>query len=502
MWLGIIVLSLLFLFVRIVFLHADPPRDLPNGTRTNELFVEGPAKALEARKYALKGSYVTNAADQYNFWRIQSPLYVLPLSWHLKIFGVQWLNVSLYGIGVSFLGFLAFLALLYSEGKTISLFAGGLFAALHYYAIHYSRVGLLEPQLNTLLTVCLFCCVFGQKRKGFLCAAPFVWMLAFLTKQSAVVFLPVLIVAMFCAGKQHKSDASIVRKHAQWIALGVMLTLLFPYVLQDAYIEKIAWNTHVAIADKKFGFSDMVASPFGYIGLFLSNTFSPRHFWLSAWEILPVTLPFALLHILRTARSVLRKTPVSILQLLSCIWFLSALFIIVVSFRVVVRYSVILFPPTFLLAAMELGFLAEQLRRKKKMRIAVLCSVLSFFVLIHMHWQSVWLQNMSYELSVSRSKIAKHLRSKDVMIGKRSPMLGFNSKADIFMMKGHFNVNPKVMSQLGITRILAEPEHVGAQRIRTFFPGALKEENILTEVFFHNRNYILYSLDSPLVRYF
>src|SRR5689334_1556542 len=78
-------LCLLYVVARLVWLEADPPLFLPAGQPGRDIVVEPIAKATEARSYALFGRWSANAADNYQFWRLQAPAWVYPLAGWLKL---------------------------------------------------------------------------------------------------------------------------------------------------------------------------------------------------------------------------------------------------------------------------------------------------------------------------------------------------------------------------------------------------------------------------------
>ncbi|MET0386647.1 MAG: hypothetical protein ABW321_11840, partial [Polyangiales bacterium] len=87
-WLPLLMVSAVFITARVAQLEADPPRVYPSGQTAIELVREGAAKAHEARRHGLFNTYVTKAVDTYHIWRVQSPVYVHPLSAFFRLFGV------------------------------------------------------------------------------------------------------------------------------------------------------------------------------------------------------------------------------------------------------------------------------------------------------------------------------------------------------------------------------------------------------------------------------
>ena len=112
-YLAVWVLVALFIGLRLAQMNADPPRRYPSGRSAQELLVEGPAKANEARRYGIFGTFDTKPANEYRIWSIQSPVYELPLSGFFRVFGVSRATLRVFCALAGALGLLA----LYAVGR-------------------------------------------------------------------------------------------------------------------------------------------------------------------------------------------------------------------------------------------------------------------------------------------------------------------------------------------------------------------------------------------------
>ena len=93
-WIGLaVLLAGLHLAARLALLSADPPATYPGGRVAQELLFEGPAKAHEARRFALTGAATT---DDYRVWSVQSPVFVAPLGWFMRLFGPGYASLRVF----------------------------------------------------------------------------------------------------------------------------------------------------------------------------------------------------------------------------------------------------------------------------------------------------------------------------------------------------------------------------------------------------------------------
>ncbi|MFK7926950.1 MAG: hypothetical protein AB8H79_02085, partial [Myxococcota bacterium] len=164
---------LAFIVLSIMFPEADPTKVLPGFTDhyRAELLVEAPAKAHEARNWALFGEWHRNPVDDYQFWRVQSPLWVYPLAWAFRLFGVSYTVLRcisvIYGV-IAFVGFLA----VARKGLPAPLVAVGawLLASNLFYS-QVARSGLLEVALNAGAVWMVYTLLKAKEHPGWLVAS-------------------------------------------------------------------------------------------------------------------------------------------------------------------------------------------------------------------------------------------------------------------------------------------------------------------------------------------
>jgi hypothetical protein len=194
-WILTIAMFAVFLAVRFAYLTADPPMSLPNGNDYNELVVEPTAKAHEARNRALFGMWKTSPVDNYQFWRVQAPAWVYPLSWWFRLTNVSYATLRTYAILGSAVGFLGLLALASNRLGEFPFVMAGAFFGLNFYSVLYSRYGLIEPQVNTFIILTVLGLHLARRRLVWLAAAEVTLALAVLTKQTAFFMAPLCIAA-------------------------------------------------------------------------------------------------------------------------------------------------------------------------------------------------------------------------------------------------------------------------------------------------------------------
>jgi hypothetical protein len=481
-------------FVHLATLNADPPK-VPNGQGGLELVVEGPAKAHEARRYARTGTFAGNPADNYRIWGVQSPAYVRPLGWALRSFGPTLSNVRLYGIVVSCLGTLLLWLLVSNRLRGWALFVVLLLSSSSFYAFHYARAGLLEPQVNTLLLAAALCCVLAfQKSPLWLIGALFAWVGAFLTKQSAVVFLPALSVAFVAATRQAMQRQERLHAWLPWLAALVVGAILGAYVSSDPYRQTLSWNYSHAVQ----GTESMLRDPVDWWHELerFRNVFDRGRWKQAVLWVAPVAFPLAVLQLMRIGVRCLRRNRPSPLEWILALWFLGSLVALFAIAHARGRFSTVLLPPAFAMAGLEID---AWLRNATAIwRKAALLAVFSFFAATHLGWHSRWARQLHYELHEGTERMADLVGPDDVVVGRWAPVLTFGTRAESFYVKHNFNTDRASLSALGVTHLLGEREGLTGRILSRRFPDSLYNAKQIAMVELLGRRLPLFELTPPL----
>jgi 4-amino-4-deoxy-L-arabinose transferase-like glycosyltransferase len=460
--------------------------------------VEAPAKAYEARKLALFGTLATSEADEYRFWSVQSPAYVFPLGAFMSLAGVGYAELRIYGVLVGLLGHLLLLGMLYGRISPLSLLVVGAFTGIHFYYLHYLRAGLLEPSVNTWIIVCVACALAAKRDTRWLFGVPVAWTLAFLTKQSAIAFLPLLALALGIGVYEARRELSRNRLLSLAIVVGLCALGLFVLVRSDAYQRTLAWNyQHMFLGNESF--SGEGSSVWGLLARAGSRLLDWQHWKQGVLLVIPVCLPFALVHTARNGARLFKRRPVSRLSLLTSVWFLLGLAALFTVEHARGRFSLILLPPAFIAFGLELDFWSKKLtlRYGRPLAIAAIVAAASF---THVRWSSDWLLHPRSELRDTNHELAALLGPKDAVLGVRAPLLAFDSSADVFFVKRHFNDSADSLALLGATHLLLSKQELATRVIKRRFPSALRGNPPLGSVKFEGKQYQLFELREPLQR--
>ena len=483
-------LIVVFVGLRLGHLSADPPRQYPTGLSARELLWEGPAKAHEARRYGLSGTFSTNSADEYNIWSTQSPVYVWPLSAFFRVFGVGYAQLRIFGVLAGAAG----LAALYMIGRRHSHGAVATFAcafyALSFYDIHLTRAGLLEPYLNTILILTFLAAIRALDGLPWLIACAFGFVAAVLTKQTALVALPILagigVLAVVAARRRHVPRW----QYAVVVAVGLLLALaLFWYVRRPEYWRTVEWNFWHAAA----GVEAHRELSFGVLSFMdvLHRVADPRRWPQTYLFVVPVAV-FALIQLGRTILSGLRRHSVDRVDALASVWLVFALLSLQLTPLVRARFSIIVLPPTALLAA---SFVSSRSRFAawSVLRAAPLAAAVLVVLMTDLRWHWEWWREPTHDLQTASVKLSRELDERSVVVGTKAPALVFDTAAETFYVKRGFNNSATALSRLGITHLLLPRGHSPGRFARTFpTEYRTKERRLATTV--GGTSYVLYRL--------
>ncbi|MET0385165.1 MAG: hypothetical protein ABW321_04360, partial [Polyangiales bacterium] len=253
-WLVIIGCVVVFIGVRCIALGADPPQGVL-GYEARELFVEPPAKSQEARNYALFGAFKTSPADEYQFWRAQSPLWVYPLAVFFKLFGVDYPQLRVFSTLYVALGVFALLLMAAGRVRTPTLAFIGATVAVDAVYLHTSRIGILEPTVSSWLTLSMLALLLAETHGLWLVVAHAAFVLAFFTKQAALFAVPVIAVASIVRLRAMFGGEPNTRRHGWWVlGAGVLLVVVSAiYIVSTDYLRAAVHNFNHVLAGADSG---------------------------------------------------------------------------------------------------------------------------------------------------------------------------------------------------------------------------------------------------------
>lgn len=494
-------LLLAFIALRLAFIDADPPRYLPSGYHAIELFAEPPAKSHEARNYALFGAFHTNPVDNYQFWRAQSPAWVYPLAGFYSAFGVGYAELRTFATLSSALGLVGLLFVARRRLSAVGTGALGLFVVCDYIGLHYGRVGLLEPALNSLLVWVALTLLLARRHVLWLVPMTWVFALALLTKQTSLYLAP-LVLAFGLPAWLRAARAGPRKRLYQGLVLGHALALggvLVAYALTDEYLRTVLWNFgHVVHGED--GATTLDAEGLDVVG------FASRFGDLTkSWRFIstyPVTGTLAVLEAGRLLRRVMKRRAIAPWQKLALAWFASAALTLFATMLTDVRFYVLLAPPVTLLAAsaVESLFRADFVRQRRSGPALALAATLGVFFLHNGFNYGRWITERSYETrDIARDVEATVGAEKAVFIGLWSAPVVLGTPYLHYYVKNDFNASRASLQALGVTHLLLKDNYDYTRTIlEREYPELLPTLTPTRSYVLRSKNLTLYALDRPL----
>lgn len=508
---------LLFIGIRSFHLNADPPLRM-DGYYARELFAEPPAKAHEARNFAVFGKWHLNPIDNYQFWRAQSPVWVYPLTLVFTTFGTDYPQLRLYATAYSAFGLavLLWLAARYLSPPAL-LFAGFVLAIDHVY-YHYARVGLLEPAVNAWVAVAVLALLRARTRSEWLIVAQLAFALAFFTKQAALYVAPLIGVTSLWYLLRPAQTGRIPRKEKLWrgfvvLHAALMLGLALAYMNSEPYRRAVAHNfNHMLIGDtdtERRWQGEAITSV-------LSRVTDGEKYW-HFWITVPLTGLLATATVVFWLAVLARKRRLDAFQAIAGAWFASACVAMLAISKSELRFWTVVVPPAALVAAAGLDELfravakygprwASAARAKLWIgRAAWLVFAIPLAITIARDAKGLerTLLRPKFSLRDGAIKLREHLGATDAtIVGLASPPLVLGTPYKNYYVRQGFNTTRASLKKLGITHILLNSGFDISRNIfRRAFPRLLGKLRPALVLPVRNLSLELYPVGDRLLEY-
>lgn len=512
----VLAMTLLFIGIRSFYLDADTPLWVGN-YYARELYAEPPAKAHEARNYALFGKWHLNPVDNYQFWRAQSPVWVYPLTWVFKTFGTDYPQLRVYSTLYSAFGLAVMMWLAARYLSTPALFFSGFVLAIDRVYFHYARVGLLEPAVNSWIAVAMLALLRARERVEWLIVAQLAFVLAFFTKQAALYVLPVIGVASLWYFMRPSQNARAPRREKLLRELTALHALLIlglsvAYMSSEPYRRAVAHNVnHMLVGDREVErrWANNVASVLSRV----TDGEKYDHFW--------ITVP--LIGILATGTVVIwlgvlaYKRRLDAFAAISGSWFVCACVAMLVISKSELRFWTLMFMPAALVSAAGLDVVFRALAtyppkwvRDPRVKFwaaqfAWIAFAIPLAITIARDTKGLkkTLGHPTFTLRDGAIKLRKELGETDAtIVGLASPPLVLGTPYRNYYVREYFNSTRSALQQLGITHILLHSGFdVSRDIIRREFPRMLGSLRPTLVIPVRNLRLLLYPVGRKLVDY-
>lgn len=476
-----------------------PPTRLPNGAIGRELWVECGAKAHEARNWVRFGEWQVNPADNYGFWRPQSPVWVYSLAGFLDVFGVSTLALRSHSILVAAVGF--GVALRYARKRlgapALAMF--GAFLAGNCYYIFYTRAGLIEPMVNLFAAGTALSAHRALSEPRWLVAGTVCLLLAVFSKTSGLFMLPVLACA--AAASLHRAMRSGLARSTWPVPLAVSTLLLLAaaaYMTTDAFQQRAGWS-YGHMVHNEAGTTEIDGSKLDLTTI-LARPFDLERWTKHFFPLFPLASALSVVTLVHSAKAFVKTRTID-WDVLTALWFLAAFASLQVTSRTHVRYYVVLFPPVALLGARGLELLAGTVKQRcRRMPAALFTAVLVSFSWYHGSSYLRWWQHRTYTIRDTNRAVQELLADRDdaVVVGLWSPWLTFDTPHQNYIIRDYFNVEKEALARLRVTHLLALPKDIPGSVVRRHFPKQYRAKKKLKTFRVYGQTLTLYEFPSPI----
>jgi hypothetical protein len=487
-------LLVLFTSLRVWRLDLDAPSTVERGYSGQAQYRDEPAKAHEARNKAKWGAWSLSEADDYGFWRAQSPAWVWGEYAWFRAFGVGLIQARAYVVVQTVLALALLMWLAMIRHGLPAAVATGLLLGLNWSYLVYSRLALMEGALICWLlvaTVMLSQIERNPARTGlWSLLATLAMLIASTIKQTGLLLVPAFAIAMILLGLRAAGDAArlddadarwperlrarLRRREAQ-ITLVCVATLagaLGLVVFSPEYQQRLEFNAaHFTVAREQSVWAQAAQTlARGLFSVRLQLMFTrlgPLILWLATFEVARQLQIWA-----RQRRARRRGDPApeakgSLAQAMDSIdlwmlaWLVLGLLANLASPHRVIRFQLIMLPPGAWLAGALLGRIWDHAWPSRAWTRAVRAGVVALGLL----GSSVTLARMVAWVETGEATAAEIGSELEALIGPREAVVvgEFAAQAvfetdykHFYVRPNQFNYKREILLVLGITHVIVE----------------------------------------------
>jgi hypothetical protein len=507
---------------RVWKLDLDPPDVIVGGYSDQAHFRDEPAKAHEARNKAKFGQWSLSDADEYEFWRAQSPSWVWGECGWFELFGVGVVSARAFVVVHSLvaLALLMWLALI-RHGLPTAI-AAGLLLGLHWGYLIYSRLALMEGALLCWLLVATLALSQLERRPQqsgrWTALAVLAMLVACTIKQTGLLLVPAFALALVLLGLRgagtfapealalswkRRLSASLGKRETRLALLGVAALglVLAALIFNPEYQERLAFNAEHFTAAREQPVLQRAAQTL-VRGLFSRRLqlmffrFAPLAMWLATFELVRI---LGVAYLRKRARKLggsvpetglfARPVPIDWWMLA---WALLGLLANLASPHRAVRFQLIMVPPAAWLAAVFIGrawahaFVRPRLRSALRGAVIALALVgVASTVTRFVRWSSAD-QRTAAQLGEQLEALIGDRHA--VVIGEFAAQATFETDYWHFYVRPHqFNTSDEILDALAPTHLVAWEEDFVEEFLADRRPDLLMGRRKLGELEFRGK---------------
>ncbi|MFV8753593.1 phospholipid carrier-dependent glycosyltransferase [Nannocystaceae bacterium ST9] len=477
-WLAALLVLATLTLLRVIALDRDPPTIVLPHYADEAHFRDEVAKAHEARNMARFDRWQLSDADEYGFWRLQSPYWVYAEAAWFRVFGVDLVSARAFVLVHVLLSLaLLFWLALVRHGLPAAI-ATTLLLGANWAFLVFSRLALMEGVVIAWLLVASAGLAQLERRPDqparWIAVAVLGLLLACTTKQTALLvipaFVPILIALSLRAAGPGSLAGRLRRPAPAWALLGVLVLLgvLAALLLDPEYQRRLAFNARHFTSAEERGSSvvgnaalSLVYGLFGRRMQLMFMVLAPLPLWLATVEL----GRWLVASWQRRRRGERSSTPLglegglTIFDIWMLAWALLALLANLASPHRAVRFQLVLIPPAAwlggLLVARAWLHAWPSVRATRAVRAGLLALLLAS--------GSVTLVRFGLWLAESESSAAELGGELEAMIGDRHAVVvgEFAAQAvfatdywHFYVRPGQFNDTREIIGALAITHLI------------------------------------------------
>lgn len=509
MIIALFVLLALNVGFRLVRVRADSP-PLTNKFRHVDTYKDEGEKAHEARNRALFGTWRISPADNFSFWRVQSPVWTYSLFAWFKLAGVNYARLRFFSIMWTTVALGAGSFMLYRKEYVFAALLFPLLLGFNYYFFIITRLGLMEPMTLALTALAALFLAESPSRPALFLPSTVFLLLAVLTKQTALLFVPAWAGYLLRIFFQPRPPAPAGRSPIPWLifSLVLMLGVLLLFFLSAGYRDLASLNfRHVLFYEGEMD-SELLRQRFHR---FILNYY-PGRLWRGYFKILPAASLLGTGWMIYLILRLVRREAVSDLEWMCLAWFLFGRVAATASPTQVVRFHFYYFFPLSILAALAAERLwkagrvvADAGDRSRLGRGLVVLAVIYELSMTAVPWAK-WVKAPPYDLVTGSRRLGELLAEEEkaggrppVVIGEWAGPLSLENHVRCHYVKGWFNQEPWRLQALGITHLLEtdNPLDFSVTRFRDALPSVYAGREFITRLSVRGRTLILWRVSTP-----
>jgi hypothetical protein len=519
-------------FFRLWKLDLDPPTVVVPGYGDQAHYRDEAAKAHEARNMAKWGQWSLSEADEYEFWRAQSPAWVWGECGWFRLFGVGVVSGRAFVVvhTIVALALLMWLALI-RHGLPTAI-AVGLLLGLNWGYLIYSRLALMEGALLCWLLVATLALSQLDRRPResarWTALAVLAMLVACTIKQTGLLLVPaftaaVLLLALrnsggfapeaVALGWKRRLRASLGHREARLALVGLtLLALVLAWLIfNPEYQERLAFNAEHFTASNEQPVLQRAARTFvrGWFSRRLQLmyfTLAPLILWLATCELARILYVVWLRKRARAQGRTIPETGIyalpDALDLWMLAWALFGLFANLASPHRAIRFQLVILPPAawlagvFVARAWAHAFVRPRLTSAVRGALVALLLVgVTTTVVRFVRW-SIADQRSATQLGEQLEALIGDRHA--VVIGEFAAQAVFETDYWHFYVRPYqFNTSDEILDALGATHLVASEEDFVEEYLWDKRPDLLTGRRELGEIEFRGELLTVWELRSP-----